>query len=183
MTQEPDDLSHLIVEMATKRFTVRTLLPEDVGHQYLSWFSDPVVRSSITYQPGPAAIDDLRSFVEDHLSRTDSLLLGVFNHSERHVANIKYEPIDLQSRSVVLGVLIGDPNARGIGLFSEVFGVSSRLLAVRFGIECVRLGVSSDNSSAIRAYEKAGFSVASLEDENDRHVRMECLIGHESLGM
>ncbi len=176
MTQEPDDLSHLIVEMETKRFTVRTLLPEDVGHQYVSWFSDPAVMSFITYQPGPAAIDDLRSFVEDHLSRTDSLLLGVFNHSERHVANIKYEPIDLQSRSAVLGVLIGDPIARGIGLFSEAFEVSSRLLAVRFGIDRVCLGVSSDNSAAIRAYEKAGFSIATREGEHDRHMRMECLI-------
>ncbi len=119
---------------------------------------------------GPAAIDDLRSFVEDHLSRGDSLLLGVFDHRARHIANIEYERIDLKSRSPVLGVLIGDPNARGIGLFSEVFEVSSRLLAVRFGIDRVSLGVSSDNWAAIRVYEKAGCSIATRDDVRNEHL-------------
>ncbi len=63
-----------------------------------------------------------------------------------------------------------------VGLQQGDFEVSSRLLAVRFGINRVSQGVSSDNMAAVRAYEKAGFSIATREGEHDQHLRMECLI-------
>ncbi len=150
-------LAALTIELKTARFLVRTLKPENVGGDYVAWFSDPVVKRFITYRPGVDPIRDLKSFVAEHDARADSLLFGVFDPDGTHLANMKYEPIDLNARRAVLGVLIGDRRWRGSGLFQEAFEATSRFLATDLGVEVIALGLSAENTTARRAYERAGF--------------------------
>ena len=168
------DLTHLSVEIESQRFVVRTLKPEDVGSDYVEWFSDPVVSAYIAYRPGVDAIQDLRRFVAEHDARRDSLLFGVFDSFGRHVANMKYEPIDLRRRRAVLGVLVGDQRWRGSGLFQEVFRVTSDFLATRLGIFQIELGLSADNLVAKRAYERAGFTIVPQAGKGDDSLWMKC---------
>jgi ribosomal-protein-alanine N-acetyltransferase len=155
--ERAEGLSRMLVELQTERFVVRTLLPEDVGIEYAAWFDDPVIRSYIEWRPQSDAVTELRTFVASHLERQDSLLLGVFILGGRHVANLKYEPIDLEQGTTTLGVLIGDPKWRGRGLFREAFAATVKHLHERFGIRYVDLGVDPTNAAAIAAYERSGF--------------------------
>lgn len=168
-------LAHHDVRLDTDRFTVRTLKPSDVGDAYAAWFTDPVVQQFITWRSTGEPIAELRTFVADHDSRSDSLLLGIFDAAGRHVANLKYEPIDLRQRTAVLGVLIGDATWRGRGLFGEVFTATAGLLQRRFGIRRIRLGVDGENTAALAAYERAGF--AAVSPPGGDPVWMECLLG------
>jgi len=171
------DLAHLSVEIESQRFVVRTLKPEDVGSDYVEWFSDPVVSAYIAYRPGVDAIQDLRRFVAEHDARRDSLLFGVFDSFGRHVANMKYDPIDLRRRRAVLGVLVGDQRWRGAGLFKEVFRATSDFLATRLGVLQIELSLSPDNLAAKRAYERTGFTVVPPAGRGDDSLWMECLLG------
>jgi RimJ/RimL family protein N-acetyltransferase len=162
----------LDIKCNTARFSVRTLKPGDVGIAYAEWFEDPVVQRFIAWRPGSDAMRDLREFVADHDARDDSLLLGIFAANGLHVANLKYEPIDLERRTAVLGVLIGQSEWRGQGLFSEVFLATSELLRGRFGITTVLLGVDGANAAALAAYQRVGFvPVPRMEGES---LWMEC---------
>jgi RimJ/RimL family protein N-acetyltransferase len=158
-----DSLAQLSIQFDTPRFTVRTLLDSDVGDGYGRWFSDPVVREFIAWRPGEDPIGELRRFASDHFNRSDSLLLGVFDGSGQHVANLKYEPVDLPKGEAVLGVLIGHPDWRGKGLFCEVFAVSSEALAQRYGVRRFLLGVDAGNLAALTAYTRAGFRPLEIE--------------------
>ena len=169
-------LAYCSVDLVSERFTIRTLKPQDVGEDYVGWFSDSVVQSFISYRPEVDAIGSLRRFVESHDSRDDSLLFGVFEQGGRHVANMKYEPIELSTRRAVLGVLIGDEGWRGSGLFQEVFRATSRFLAMNWGIEWVELGLSVRNVAAQRAYERAGFTEATGTPRGEDSIWMECRI-------
>ena len=171
----PHGVAHLDVRVGTDRFTVRTLKPSDVGRAYAAWFDDPVVRQFISWRPTQDPIGELRDFVAGHYARADSLLLGIFDAEGRHVANIKYEPIDVGQRTAVLGVLIGEASWRGRGLFGEVFSVTAELIHGRFGIRRVLLGVDGENAAALAAYERAGFVAVPRSDGGP--VWMECLLG------
>lgn len=168
-------LAHHVVRLDTDRFTVRTLKPSDVGEAYAAWFNDPIVQQFITWRPKGEPIAELRAFVAGHDTRSDSLLLGIFDAEGRHVANLKYEPIDLRQGTAVLGVLIGDAAWRGRGLFGEVFTATAKLLQRRFGIRRVLLGVDGENTAALAAYERAGF--AAVPRPGGGPVWMECLLG------
>ncbi len=161
------DIKYLRVRLETTRFVVKTICPDDVGDQYISWFNEPEVKSFITYKPSREnALEDLRQFVAHHDARGDSLLFGVFESISGHIANIKYEPIEIDTRRAVLGVLIGDKRWRGVGLFQEVFEATARFLSDNWGIESIQLSVANENLAARRAYERAGFLVT-----RERHCK------------
>ena len=171
----PEALVGLDIALVTARFTVRTLKPSDVGDAYVAWFDDPVVQQFIAWRPSADPVEELREFVAGHDARADSLLLGIFDAEGRHVANLKYEPIDCGHRTAVLGVLIGDAAWRGRGLFGEVFSATAKLLHLRFGIRRVLLGVDGENAAALAAYKRAGFVAVPRPDGGQ--VWMECLLG------
>lgn len=167
--------AHHDFQVGTDRFNVRTLKASDVGEAYATWFDDPVVQQFIAWRPAEDPVKELREFVAGHEARADSLLLGIFDAEGRHVANLKYEPIDLGQQTAVLGVLIGDAAWRGRGLFGEVFSTTAELLHGRFGIRRILLGVDGENAVALAAYERAGFVAVPRSDGGP--VWMECLLG------
>jgi len=92
------------------------------------------------------------------IGRPDVCFLGIFDKTtSRHIGNIKYEPIQVEKKYAVMGVLIGDAQWRGRGVFSEVFEASAHWLCENKGITRFELGVEKVNISAIRSYEKTGF--------------------------
>ena len=87
-----------------------------------------------------------------------ALLLGIFDIANNvHIGNVKYEPIDFENRTAVMGILIGDKNYRGIGVAPEVIKASSIWLKNTHNITSIILGVSIENDKAINAYKKIGF--------------------------
>ena len=105
---------------------------------------------------------DLPHLVEYVNARNASghaILLGIFESSEkRHIGNIKFEPIDFESKSSWIGILIGDINWRRMGVGSEVITTCMQWMQVEFGIKEFYLGVDSSNFAAINLYKKVGFS-------------------------
>lgn len=59
-----------------------------------------------------------------------------------------------------MGILIGDPEFRGIGAASEAIKGSAIWLKSHRKINQIVLGVHKGNEAAIRAYEKVGFHIA-----------------------
>ena len=59
-----------------------------------------------------------------------------------------------------MGILIGDPAYRGLGVASEAIKESATWLRRHRNINQIVLGVHKNNEAAIRAYKKAGFQTA-----------------------
>lgn len=56
-----------------------------------------------------------------------------------------------------MGLLIGDCEWRGKGVANEVINKTSSWIKRKLKIKVILLGVSQQNKSAIKAYQKAGF--------------------------
>lgn len=148
------------VELHTERFLLRPLTPNDVNERYLSWLDDARAKKYIVASTQTRDIEDLRQYVSARLGRSDVLFLGIFDKANgAHVGNIKFEPINRDSGYAIVGILIGERDYRGKGVTTEALKASSDWLKQHLGIGEILLGVDSDNVAAIRAYEKADFTV------------------------
>lgn len=147
----------------TNRFFLRELTTDDASERYLGWLSEPEARKWIVGANSARRLSDLKSYIFDRIDRPEVLFLGIFDMTNGiHIGNIKYEPIDSGAGLAVMGVLIGDAAYRGKGVVAEVLVASANWLRSHRQIREIWLGVDKQNTSAIRAYEKVGFSVADV---------------------
>lgn len=150
-------------ELMTERFILKTLVPELVGEDYLSWFSNPEASQYIYYAKKAVTLDELKTYVQEKLDSPEALFFGIYSkETGKHIGNIKYEPVNQQERYAVMGILIGDDSWRGKGVFSEIDSVLCTALK-NLGMKKVYLGVDKANLPAVKAYMKVGYSV----DESD----------------
>jgi len=150
------------VLIQTERFLLRTLAEKDVSDRYLAWLRNDEALSFITAAKRTSTLSSLREYVRTHSARPDTLFLGIFGKDNNlHVGNIKYQPVDSQKSYAVMGILIGDPAYRGIGVASEAIKESAIWLKRHRNINQIVLGVHKKNEAAVRAYRKAGFQIAS----------------------
>jgi ribosomal-protein-alanine N-acetyltransferase len=146
------------VQINSERFRLRELTLDDVTDQYLGWLDDPDARQYIAAAARIDGLSALREYVRERLGRDDVLFLGIFDkNTDRHVGNIKYEPVNSKLGYAIMGVLIGERDYRGKGVTTEILQSTAEWLKRNRDIREIVLGVDSHNRGAIRAYEKAGF--------------------------
>ena len=153
------------VSYQTDRFQIRNLTIEDANQRYLNWLNDEAAQRFIVAAADCNELQKLKDYVDSKIKSADCLFLGIFEKDTMtHIGNVKYEPIDLEKKTAVMGILIGDPSWRGKAVAREVILSSANYLKQSHGIRDIVLGVETDNAPAIRAYEKMGFTEFSDED-------------------
>ena len=156
------------INIETSRFQMRPLLVSDASYEYLSWMNDEVALKYIAAAADTHSLESLQTYILEKSTKKDCLFLGVFTKiNGEHIGNIKYEPIYFTSKEAVMGVLLGNSSWRGKKVFNEIFPASQQWLLDTYNIKTITLGVDKSNTSAIRAYEKAGFIISEAEKGND----------------
>ena len=141
----------------TQRFILRPLCVNDVTDQYFSWLQDIAAQRFIINASLQKNLDDLRTYVAERESRDDILFLGIFTRSGDHIGNLKYEAINIETGSTIMGILIGETSWRGKGVALEVINASAIWLKSNKNIKRIELGVNMQNQAGIKAYKKLGF--------------------------
>ncbi|NDC23300.1 MAG: N-acetyltransferase [Proteobacteria bacterium] len=146
------------VQIKTKRFALKPLLPIHATRKYLTWLRDDASSRYISTAKKTRSIKDLRNYIKIFSGFEDCIFLRILTlETNRHIGNIKYHPIDLEKQTAVMGILIGEPAWRGKGVAKEVIKATSHWLGENLGIKKIFLGVAKDNKSACFAYKKCGF--------------------------
>lgn len=150
-------------DIETDRFILKVMTADLVGPEYLSWFSNKATTKYIQYSQQEVTLQMLKDFAEDKLRSPEAIFLGIFAKSStpaqrEHIGNIKFEPIDFEIGFAVLGVLIGNSEWHGRGVFSEISDSLEDSLK-KVGIRKILLGVEKENTAAVKAYLKKGYAV------------------------
>lgn len=147
-------------EIVTPRFLLRPLEIADASLRYSSWLDELAGQEFILASRSAHGIEELREYIKDRSNKENVLFLGIFTRDElQHIGNIKFEPLNIEKKYAIMGMMIGEPAWRGKGVAAEVIMQSTHWLHREVGIETIILGVDSANLAAIRAYEKAGFRI------------------------
>ncbi|HEY8584263.1 MAG TPA: GNAT family protein [Capillimicrobium sp.] len=153
---------------------LRPLRPADADGPWARWFNDPEVNRWLFRGVFPTTPETQRSFLAsiDPEQAGDLVLAIVDRPEDRHVGTIGLHRIDWVNRTAELGIVVGEPDARGRGIGTE----ATRLIVAhgfrRLNLHRIWLGVMAEHEAAVRLYEKVGFQVEGrLREEMERDGR------------
>jgi len=161
----PHTLKNRQCTLRGERVDLRILLPEDVTEAYSLWLSNPLVHKYLHSRA--TSVPELKKYVQERFESETALFFGIFGRSaQKHIGNIKLEPIDFDCRVATMGLLIGDSEYWGKGFGTESLKLVTDFAFKDLGMKAVELGVSKENTAAVRVYEKCGYEV--YETAKDR---------------
>jgi len=144
------------ITINTKRFLLKSLQVEDVSEKYVGWIRESAKEGFILYDKANLSL--LKNYVEDINSKQDILFLGIYlKDSGEHIGNIKYEPIDIENKYSIMGILVGERDWRSKSVASEVILATANFLKENLGIRYIYLGVNKGNIAAVKTFKKVGF--------------------------
>lgn len=135
---------------------------EHISMEYVNWLNDPKVNKYLELK-GNYTIDLLETYVIWQYNKEIYFWAIHLKDSNKHIGNIKIDPINLEHNSGEYGILMGDRPNWGKGYAKEA---SKRILNYCFEelkLSKVTLGVIQDNSNAVKLYEKIGFTIDELK--------------------
>lgn len=139
---------------------LRPVLPSDATPEYVSWLNNPETTRYMESGRRVETVMSIAKYIGRYQNREDALFMAiVLKNTGRHIGNIKLEPICWTHRKATVGIMIGAADARGRGLGTEAMVCLLRFAFVKLRLHRVALGVTADNSGAIRCYKKTGFLI------------------------
>jgi RimJ/RimL family protein N-acetyltransferase len=160
---------HDALRVEGPRLYLRPLRVEDVGAEYLGWMHDPEVVRYLESRFTTPSLEDLRAYVERKRAAPDALLLAiVMREGDRHVGNVKLEPIDRHHGLGEIGILLGDKSVWGRGVASEAIALLCDHAFQALKLRKLTAGSYADNRASIRAFEKAGFRIEARRRDHYR---------------
>lgn len=126
---------------------------------YLSWLRDTQNNSFIQSARSDYSLQELIQFIESMNFDEEALLFGIFltEIKEKFIGTLKVQPIDLTKGTAWLGIMIGDPEYRGLGYGREAMHEILNYLFHTLKLQEVFLGVDLKNLDAVSLYRSLGF--------------------------
>jgi RimJ/RimL family protein N-acetyltransferase len=142
-----------------RRVVLRRHRPENL-ETVVRWYHDPELARLTRYQVRPMSRDEVERFFHSRLLGAESVAYAIHERStERLVGLTTFSALDGDNGSALFHITIGERDAWGRGLGTETVELMLEHAFERLGLHRVGLSVFDFNERAIRAYEKAGFTV------------------------
>lgn len=147
-----------------QRLYLRALGDGDATVEYCAWLNDPEVTRFLSTKH--ATIEELQTYIEQKSVQSDCFFMGMFlKDSGKHIGTIKLEPIDIPGKRATIALMVGDKNYWGQGYGPESMQLLIDYCFNELHLEEVNLGVRSNNTPAIRSYQKLGFIETAREKD------------------
>lgn len=148
-----------------RKIYLKTLLAKNATKEYCNWLNDPEVNQYL--ETKKATIAELKKYIEKKNRNPNCLFLGIFfKENQKHIGNIKLEPINFKERKATIGILIGDKNYWGKGIGTEAIKLFVNYAFQKLNLKEIKLGVILENKPAVALYKKVGFKVNRIEKKS-----------------
>ena len=126
----------------------------------IRWYRDKEIARLTRYQARPMSPGEVERFFQYRMLADDALAYSIVELPDwRLVGFTTFSSLDPDNGSVLFHITIGERDAWGRGLGTDVTELMLGHAFDRLGLHRVGLSVFSYNLRAIRAYEKAGFRI------------------------
>ena len=152
------------IDLESERLIFKRLSINHLSTEYLSWLNDPKVNLFLETK-GNYTMDLLKTFIEEQYENEVFFLAIHLKDSNKHIGNIKIDPINDTLNSGEYGILMGDRSNWGKGYAKEA---SLRIIKYCFEelkLSKITLGVIEDNVNAVKLYEKIGFTIDEVKKD------------------
>ena len=150
----------------TERLILKQLNLNHLSDDYVRWMNDTDVNKYLE-SGGDYTISKLEQFLKEQEEK-DILFWAIhIKESNKHIGNIKIDPINESTMSGEYGIMIGDKEEWGKGFAKEASNAVIDYCFKELDLNEITLGVIDSNLSAVQLYENMGF-VRIGEINNDR---------------
>lgn len=153
------------ITIESERLLFQRLSLEHVSTDYLNWLNDPEVNKFLEVTSGNT-LESLESFVKSSYSDEIYFWAILVKATNKHIGNIKIDPIDFKLNSGEYGIMMGDRSQWGQGYAKEASRRIIRYCFNQLGLEKITLGVVASNLTAVKLYENLGFVLEKVIKES-----------------
>lgn len=156
-----------VLNVSGKRVALGPLRRDLVPH-YTRWRNDFTVQRTFGDAPVPVTTEERMRWFEEQAHADDAHWFTIYQLDPfRPIGTTDLFSIDQRYGTAQFGMLIGEEDARGIGLGTEVVTLMLDFAFTALGLHSVMLSVSEYNLAGRRAYERAGFKEMGRRREAD----------------
>jgi aryl-alcohol dehydrogenase-like predicted oxidoreductase len=146
------------IELETERLKLKLLSIDHLSNTYVSWMNDEEVTRYLE-TGGNYTIDLLEIFLKEQEEKNILFWAIHIKDSNKHIGNLKIDPINTKLNSGEFGIMMGDKTEWGKGYAEEA---SLKVINYCFNelkLSQITLGVIVRNIKAIQLYKKMGFEI------------------------
>jgi len=125
----------------------------------LQWANDRELISLTGMPVFPKSMIELEAWYVQAVKNPTNKCFTIKTNDGLYIGNIELNSIDWISRSLEIGILIGDRACRNKGFGTEATIIMLDLIFKQMDFQRVYLNVGTHNTGAIKLYEKCGFSI------------------------
>jgi RimJ/RimL family protein N-acetyltransferase len=144
------------VQLESERLLYEPLSLKHLSKTYVDWLNDSRVNKYLE-SAGGYTIEALELFLKEQEQKQILFWAILIRSSQKHIGNIKIDPIDLPNKSGEYGIMMGDTSEWGKGYAKEA---SINIINYCFNelkLSKITLGVLDKNKAAIKLYKNIGF--------------------------
>ncbi len=146
------------VHLESERLYFEPLSSAHLSYDYVNWLNDKEVYKYLE-TGGDYTYNALEQFLLEQ-ERKDILFWAILKKdSNKHIGNIKIDPIDVENNSGEYGIMMGDRNEWGKGFAKEASKTIIEYCFEVLQLSKITLGVIENNISAVSLYENLGFKI------------------------
>jgi diamine N-acetyltransferase len=125
---------------------------------YLRWINDFGTTRTLGIPPRPMTLEQETAWYEQAAVDETRTGFTIYERATgRAIGNCGLHEVDLANRRTVVGIMIGEPDARGRGYGTEAMRLLLDYAFTVLGMHSVMLTVVEYNGAGRRCYEKVGF--------------------------
>ncbi len=137
---------------------------------YTRWMNEFDTTSRLGMAPRPFTVEQESAWFDKAASDTGPPTFTIYERATwRPIGNCGLHVIDTTNHRTDLGIMIGEPDARGKGYGTEAMRLLLDYAFTILGMHNVMLTVYAFNVPAIRSYEKVGFREFGRRRESQWH--------------
>jgi ribosomal-protein-alanine N-acetyltransferase len=144
------------VELESERLFLKPLSQKHLSLAYVNWLNDIEVNAYLE-SGGNYTLQLLADFLKEQ-EQKDILFWAIhLKDSNKHIGNIKIDPINYEMNSGEYGILMGDKANWGKGFANEASNRIIKYCFEQLKLTEITLGVIENNIKAVSLYHKIGF--------------------------
>ena len=147
--------------LESERLYYERLSTKHLSMTYVNWLNDTKVNTYLE-SGGDYTLHKLETFLTEQEQKNILFWAIHIKGSQKHIGNIKIDPINLENNSGEYGILMGDCNEWGKGYAKEASKTIIDYCFNTLKLPKITLGVIDRNRGAINLYEKLGFETESI---------------------
>ncbi len=149
----------MIPQLESDRLSFKPLSLVHCTDTYVGWLNNPAVYQYLE-TGGNYSLTDLRAYLTSVESRPEMLFWAIhLKANDRHIGNIKIDPVNKRHGLGEYGILMGDQNEWGKGYAKEASSCIIDYCFEKINLRKITLGVVEKNVVALELYKSLGFEV------------------------